>query len=41
VPIARHPEAVALLEAQFGEAAYPHRVLMAEFPQGATIIRIP
>ena len=41
VPLARHPEAVASLEAQFGEAAYPHRVLMAEFPQGATIIPNP
>ena len=41
VPLARHPEAVASLEAQFGEAAYPHRVLMAEFPEGATIIPNP
>ncbi len=41
VPLARHPEAVASLEAQFGEATYPHRVLMAEFPQGATIIPNP
>ena len=41
VPIERHPEAVAALEAQFGEAAYPHRVLMAEFPQGAKIIPNP
>src|SRR5258705_818607 len=41
VPLARHPEAVAALEAQFGEAAYPHRVLMAEFPEGATIIPNP
>jgi molybdopterin-biosynthesis enzyme MoeA-like protein len=41
VPLARHPEAVAALEAQFGDQAYPHRVLMAEFPQGATIIPNP
>jgi molybdopterin-biosynthesis enzyme MoeA-like protein len=41
VPLARHPEAVAALEAQFGAAAYPHRVLMAEFPSGATIIPNP
>src|SRR5580765_5021381 len=41
VPLARHPEAVASLEAQFGEAAYPNRVLMAEFPEGATIIPNP
>jgi molybdopterin-biosynthesis enzyme MoeA-like protein len=41
VPLQRHPEAVAAIEAQFGAAAYPHRVLMAEFPQGATIIPNP
>ena len=36
VPLQRHPEAVASIEQQFGDAAYPHRVLMAEFPAGAT-----
>jgi len=41
VPLAAHPEAIAGIEAQFGAAAYPHRVLMAEFPQGATIIPNP
>jgi len=41
VPLVRHPEAVAALEAQFGAAAYPHRVLMAEFPEGAAIIPNP
>jgi len=41
VPLAPHPEAVAALEAQFGKAAYPHRVHMAEFPAGATIIPNP
>lgn len=41
VPLERHPEALAELEAQFGAAAYPHRVLMAEFPAGATIIPNP
>jgi molybdopterin-biosynthesis enzyme MoeA-like protein len=41
VPLVRHPEAVAALEAQFGAAAHPHRVLMAEFPQGARIIPNP
>ena len=35
VPLARHPEAVAEIEARFGAEAYPHRVLMAEFPEGA------
>jgi molybdopterin-biosynthesis enzyme MoeA-like protein len=41
VPLERHPAAVAELEAQFGVNAYPHRVLMAEFPAGATIIPNP
>lgn len=41
VPLKRHPAAVAELEAQFGTAAHPHRVLMAEFPAGATIIPNP
>ncbi len=41
VPLARHPQAAAEIEARFGAAAYPHRVLMAEFPQGATIIPNP
>src|SRR5664279_5473023 len=35
VPLARHPDAVAAIEARFGAEAYPYRVLMAEFPQGA------
>jgi molybdopterin-biosynthesis enzyme MoeA-like protein len=41
VPLVRHPEAVAELEAKFGAEAYPHRVLMAEFPQGSRIIPNP
>lgn len=41
VPLERHPEAVAAIEQQFGEAAYPHRVLMAEFPAGASVIPNP
>jgi molybdopterin-biosynthesis enzyme MoeA-like protein len=41
VPLERHPDAVAAIEAQFGEAAYPFRVLMAEFPAGASIIPNP
>ena len=36
--ITRHPEAVTLLEKQFGEAAYPNRILMAELPEGAGLI---
>lgn len=41
VPIERHAGAVAEIEAQFGEGAYPKRVLMADFPQGATLIPNP
>lgn len=36
-----HPEAVAEIVARFGDTAYPKRVLMAEFPQGASIIPNP
>ncbi len=38
LPIERHAGAVAEIEAQFGQAAYPKRVLMADFPQGAALI---
>jgi molybdopterin-biosynthesis enzyme MoeA-like protein len=41
VPLARHPEAVAELEARFGEQAYPKRILMAEFPAGSQAIPNP
>ena len=41
VPLRRHPEAVAEIEARFGAEAYPHRVLMAEFPEGSRIIPNP
>jgi molybdopterin-biosynthesis enzyme MoeA-like protein len=41
VPIERHAGAIALIEQQFGEAAYPKRVLMADFPQGVALIPNP
>ena len=41
VPITRHPQALAEIEAQFGAEAYPKRVMMADFPQGADIIPNP
>jgi len=41
VPIERHPGAVAEIEAQFGESAYPKRVMMAELPRGAGLIPNP
>jgi len=41
LPLTRHPEAVEAIERKFGAAAYPNRVLMAEFPEGATIVPNP
>ena len=41
VPIERHKEAVAEIEAQFGLEAYPKRVIMADFPVGAGLIPNP
>ena len=41
VPLIRHPEAVQEIEQQFGEAAYPNRILMADLPQGAGLIPNP
>jgi molybdopterin-biosynthesis enzyme MoeA-like protein len=40
-PIERHLGAVTEIEAQYGESAYPKRVLMADLPQGATLIPNP
>jgi len=37
-PLVRHPEAEALIIGQFGADAFPHRVLMADLPQGARLI---
>ncbi len=41
VPIVRHAEAVAEIEAQYGDTAHPKRVLMADFPQGAALVPNP
>jgi molybdopterin-biosynthesis enzyme MoeA-like protein len=41
VPLTRHPQAVALIEARFGAAAYPNRIRMAELPQGCELIPNP
>lgn len=38
VPLCPHPEAVALIEHEYGEAAYPNRILMANLPEGSRII---
>ena len=40
-PLVPHPDAIREIEGQFGAAAYPHRVLMGEFPEGAQIIPNP
>ncbi|GAB4240987.1 MAG: molybdopterin-binding protein [Methyloligellaceae bacterium] len=40
-PLERHAGAVAEIEAQFGEKAYPKRILMADLPQGAALIPNP
>lgn len=41
VPLALHPGAVAEIEAQFGPAAYPRRIQMAELPEGSRLIPNP
>ena len=41
LPLALHPEGVALIERQYGDKAHPNRVLMAEFPEGAGLIPNP
>lgn len=41
VPIVRHPEAEALIVQQYGDRAFPNRVLMADFPKGASLIPNP
>ncbi|QNM94958.1 competence/damage-inducible protein A [Chitinimonas koreensis] len=41
VALIQHPEATALIEARFGEAARPHRIRMAQLPDGCTLIPNP
>ena len=41
VTLSRHSGAVAEIEAQYGESAYPKRVLMADLPAGAELIPNP
>lgn len=40
-PLARHPQALALIEERFGEEAYPNRVRMADLPAGAGLLPNP
>ncbi len=39
--IEAHPQAMEILREKFGYDVYPHKVRMAEFPQGATLIPNP
>ncbi|MCB5194848.1 competence/damage-inducible protein A [Deefgea salmonis] len=41
VPLQLQPQAAALIEQRFGVDAYPHRIKMALFPEGATLIPNP
>jgi len=41
LPIERHAGAVAEIEAQYGKAGNPKRLIMADFPQGAALIPNP
>ena len=41
VPLTRHAEARAEIEARFGEGAYPHRILMADLPRDSRLIPNP
>nr|WP_314899062.1 competence/damage-inducible protein A [uncultured Deefgea sp.] len=40
-PLCRQAEAAQLIEDKFGSDAYPHRIKMADFPEGAIIIPNP
>jgi len=41
VPVVRHAEGVALIVNEYGDRAFPSRVLMADFPEGAGLIPNP
>lgn len=41
VELTRHPEAKEIIENQFGESAYPNRILMSELPATASLIPNP
>jgi molybdopterin-biosynthesis enzyme MoeA-like protein len=40
-PLEYHTEGKRIIEEKFGEEAYPHRIKMIEFPQGASLIPNP
>jgi molybdopterin-biosynthesis enzyme MoeA-like protein len=39
--LVRHPQAQKLIEEQYGESAYPNRILMSELPENAILIPNP
>ena len=41
MPLSRHREAEAVIVEQYAGKAFPHRVLMADFPEGAGLIPNP
>lgn len=41
VELIRHPHAKSIIEEQFGERAYPNRILMSDLPENAEIIHNP
>jgi molybdopterin-biosynthesis enzyme MoeA-like protein len=41
LPLTRHPQAAALIEGRFGDGAHPHRILMADLPEGCGLIDNP
>lgn len=41
VPLVSHPQAAARIEKQFPDSAWPHRIRMADLPQGSQLIPNP
>jgi molybdopterin-biosynthesis enzyme MoeA-like protein len=41
LPLVLQPEAQQIIESRFGDKAYPHRIKLAEFPQGAALVPNP
>lgn len=41
LPLVAHPDAARIIIERFGDAAYPHRIKLAEFPQGAALVPNP
>lgn len=41
VDLVRHPQAAAIIEARFGDSAYPQRIHMADLPRGCELIPNP